>query len=211
MGTLWPNVVNLSRNTEYQEKQRRYWPNTSLNVWMDIVKHAGKTRFIFSHLCQLLLLRWTDVFMLRTFLEAATYPGQPLEQLSTQMKWYISFSSEEISDLQNLLNILDPMELLFTKLGSETSSSIHLVVPTLLVSLLELSLPIWAHLTVFLFFLGSSQYFGAYQREPRGSWLCFCQSVVLSDPWVLWQCSRLQEEEWLPGNLLDDCLFVSIS
>ena len=76
------------------------------------------------------------MFLLRTFLEAATHEARPLEKLSSEMKWFISFSTEEISDLQKLYNILNPMESLFTKLGSETSSSVHLVVPTLLVSIL---------------------------------------------------------------------------
>ena len=80
--------------------------------------------------------RWTDVYLLRTFLEAATHEAKPLERLSSEMKWYISFSDEEISDLQKLYQILNPMESLFTKLGSETSSSVYLVVPTLLVSVL---------------------------------------------------------------------------
>ena len=80
------------------------------------------------------MFRWTDVFLLRKFLEAASYEGKPLERLSKEMQWFISFTSEEISDLQQLLSILGPMEELFTKLGSETHSSVHLVVPTLLVS-----------------------------------------------------------------------------
>ena len=82
----------------------------------------------------ILVFRWTDVFLLRTFLEAASYDGNPLEKLSKEMQWFISFTSEEISDLRQLLSILGPMEELFTKLGSETHSSVHLVVPTLLVS-----------------------------------------------------------------------------
>ena len=82
------------------------------------------------------VVRWTDVFLLKTFLEAATHEAKPLELLSLEMKWYISFTAEEIADLQKLYSILSPMESLFTKLGSETSSSVHLVVPTLLVSVL---------------------------------------------------------------------------
>ena len=74
------------------------------------------------------------MFLLRTFLEAATWEGKPLEKLSTQMKWFIEFSDEEIADLQKLYQLLEPMESLFTKLGSESQSTIHLLLPTLQVS-----------------------------------------------------------------------------
>ena len=50
------------------------------------------------------------------------------------MKWFIEFSDVEIADLQKLYNLLEPMETLFTKLGSESLSTIQLVLPTLLVS-----------------------------------------------------------------------------
>ena len=79
--------------------------------------------------------RWTDVFLLKTFLEAAMWEGKPLQKLSTQMKWFIEFSDEEIADLQKLYQLLEPMESLFTKLGSESLSTIHLLLPTLLVSI----------------------------------------------------------------------------
>ena len=78
--------------------------------------------------------RWTDVALLKTFLEAAMWEGKPLAKLSTEMNWFLEFSDVEIADLQKLYNLLEPMETLFTKLGSETSSTIQLVLPTLLVS-----------------------------------------------------------------------------
>ena len=78
--------------------------------------------------------RWTDVALLKTFLEAAMWEGKPLVKLSTEMKWFIEFSDVEIADLQKLYNLLEPMETLFTKLGSESLSTIQLVLPTLLVS-----------------------------------------------------------------------------
>ena len=78
--------------------------------------------------------RWTDVALLKTFLEAAMWEGKPLVKLSTEMNWFLEFSDVEIADLQKLYQLLEPMETLFTKLGSETSSTIQLVLPTLLVS-----------------------------------------------------------------------------
>ena len=71
--------------------------------------------------------------MLKTFIKAAEWPGKPLEILSEQMKWFISFNKEEIDAMKKLFSLLHPMECLFTKLGSEKESTIHLVVPTLLV------------------------------------------------------------------------------
>ena len=140
-GILWLNVENLWRNIVFPPKPRRYWHNITPSVWMASVRPAGKSQLMTIEISlPIFLFRWTDVFLLRTFLDAANYEGKPLDRLSTEMKWFITFSPEEISDLQKLLQLLDPLEMLFTKLGSETHSSIHLVVPTLLVSI-ELSLP----------------------------------------------------------------------
>ena len=93
--------------------------------------------------------------MLRTWIKAAKWEGKPLERLSSQMKWFISFTTEEIDDMEKLLLLLDPMERLFTRLGSQSQSSIHLVVPTLLVSVIVFSLLV--NLTLTLSYLGSSQ------------------------------------------------------
>ena len=48
---------------------------------------------------------------------------------------YIIFTEEEIEDLSKLLSMLDPMERLFVTLGSEKESTLHLVVPTLKVTI----------------------------------------------------------------------------
>ena len=85
--------------------------------------------------------------MLKTWIKAAKWEGKPLERLSNEMKWYISFSTEEIDDMEKLLLLLDPMEKLFTRLGSQSQSSIHLVVPTLLVSVIVSSLLVYLSLT----------------------------------------------------------------
>ena len=47
---------------------------------------------------------------------------------------FIEFTEEEIDDLVKLLSMLEPMERLFVKLGAETESTLHLVVPTLKVT-----------------------------------------------------------------------------
>ena len=73
--------------------------------------------------------------MLKSFVRAAKDPNLPLMKLSNEMKWDIEFSRKEISDLEKLLGILDPLEELFLRLGSERESTIHLVVPTIKVKI----------------------------------------------------------------------------
>ena len=76
------------------------------------------------------MFRWTDVIMLEVFIEAAEDPKQPLYHLSVHMEWGITFSNQEVKELQKLMSIIGPMEKLFCQLNSETSSAIHLVYPT---------------------------------------------------------------------------------
>ena len=76
------------------------------------------------------MLRWTDIIMLEVFLEAANDPKQPLYHLSVHMQWGITFSNQEIKELEKLMSIMRPMEKLFCQLNSEISSAIHLVYPT---------------------------------------------------------------------------------
>ena len=68
--------------------------------------------------------------MLEVFLEAANHPKQPLYQLTIEMKWGITFSIQEIRELEKLMSIMSPMEKMFCKLNSEKISTIHLVFPT---------------------------------------------------------------------------------
>ena len=67
-------------------------------------------------------------------MKAANAEGEPLRKMSNEMKWYIEFNEVEIQEMTKLLDMLEPMEQLFAKLGGELSSNIHLVVPTLKVS-----------------------------------------------------------------------------
>ena len=90
----------------------------------------------------ILVFRWTDVFLLRTFLEAASYDGNPLEKLSKEMQWFISFTSEEISDLQQLLSILGPMEELFYEAWERDSFLCPSSCANTIGELIELSLPL---------------------------------------------------------------------
>ena len=66
------------------------------------------------------MFRWTDIIMLEVFLEAANHPKQPLYHLTIEMKWGITFSIQEIRELEKM----------FCKLNSEKISTIHLVFPT---------------------------------------------------------------------------------
>ena len=76
------------------------------------------------------MFRWTDIIMLEVFLEAANHPKQPLYHLTIEMKWGITFSIQEIRELEKLMSIMSPMEKMFCKLNSEKISTIHLVFPT---------------------------------------------------------------------------------
>lgn len=73
--------------------------------------------------------------MLRSFIRAAKDENLPLLKLSHSMKWDIEFSRREISDLEKLLSVLDPLEELFVRLGSESQSTMHLVLPTIVVNI----------------------------------------------------------------------------
>ena len=72
--------------------------------------------------------------MLRSFLQAAKDDNLPLMKLSLTMKWDIEFSQTEIMNMEKLLSVLEPLEQLFVRLGSESESTIQLVVPTIKVS-----------------------------------------------------------------------------
>ena len=76
--------------------------------------------------------------MLRVFLEAANHPNNPLQHLNLEMKWGITFSRHEISELEKLSRIMGPMETIFSKLNSEKVSTIHLVYPTVKVTLFSM-------------------------------------------------------------------------
>ena len=76
------------------------------------------------------MFRWTDVIMLEVFIEAANHPEQPLYRLSIHMQWNITFSNQEIKELEKLMSIMGPMEKLFCQLNSEKTSALHLVYPT---------------------------------------------------------------------------------
>ena len=73
--------------------------------------------------------------MLRSFIRAAKHENLPLTKMSLQMKWDIEFSRKEISDMEKLLSVLETLEQLFVRLGSESESTIHLVVPTIKVNI----------------------------------------------------------------------------
>ena len=76
------------------------------------------------------MFRWTDIIMLEVFLEAANHPKEPIYHLNIEMKWGITFSIQEIWELEKLMSIMGPMEKMFSKLNSEKTSTIQLVFPT---------------------------------------------------------------------------------
>ena len=70
------------------------------------------------------------MIMLETFIEAANHPSQPLYHLNIEMQWGITFSRQEILELEKLMSIMRPMEKMFSQLNSENTSTIHMVFPT---------------------------------------------------------------------------------
>ena len=73
--------------------------------------------------------------MLRSFLSAANHENLPIQKLRLAMKWDIEFSRVEIADMEKLLSVLEPLQKLFVRLGSESESTVHLVVPTIRVNI----------------------------------------------------------------------------
>ena len=71
------------------------------------------------------------MIMLETFIEAANHPKQPLYHLNIEMQWGITFSRQEILELEKLMSIMRPMEKMFSQLNSENTSTIHMVFPTI--------------------------------------------------------------------------------
>ena len=67
--------------------------------------------------------------MIRALLEVAELPDSPLTRLSLAMKWQIQFSTHDISELKKFVQIMGPMERLFSQLNSELESTIHLCYP----------------------------------------------------------------------------------
>ena len=73
--------------------------------------------------------------MLTVFLEAANHPEQPLVKLNLEMNWGITFSRQEIGELEKLMSIMGPMHKLFAQLNAEKTSTLHLVYPIVKVNL----------------------------------------------------------------------------
>ena len=72
--------------------------------------------------------------MMRTFLEVSRAPGNLLGQVSDHMKWGVTFSAQDINELQKFVSLMDPIERVFSGLNSEKEATLHLVIPFLKVS-----------------------------------------------------------------------------
>ena len=72
--------------------------------------------------------------MMRTFLEVSRAPGDLLGQVSDHMKWGVTFSAQDINELQKFVSLMDPIERVFSGLNSEKEATLHLVIPFLKVS-----------------------------------------------------------------------------
>ena len=69
--------------------------------------------------------------MCRCFLHLLRYPGDPLGQMLRHFSaWKIApLSASEIEQLEKFLQIMDPLERLFSKLNAERTATIHRVYP----------------------------------------------------------------------------------
>ena len=76
--------------------------------------------------------------MVSTPVECAKYPGEPLFRLSEEMSWGIHFSRQDIAELEKFLEIMGPLEKLFSSLDSEKSSTIQKVYPSIKVKMMSL-------------------------------------------------------------------------
>ena len=74
---------------------------------------------------------WSDVQMVRELVACAKHDGDPLYRLNECMKWGITFSPFEISELEKFLHILGPLETLFNSLDSDQKSTIQKVYPSI--------------------------------------------------------------------------------
>ena len=80
---------------------------------------------------------WSDIRMVKELVLCAKHDGNPLFRLSESMKWGISFSPFEISELEKFLHICGPLETLFSSLDSDQKSTIQKVYPSIQVEPLE--------------------------------------------------------------------------
>ena len=69
--------------------------------------------------------------MVATMVEAYRYEGNPLNRLSTSMKWGITFGENEIQELEKYMEIIGPLEQLFNSLNAEKSSNIQKIYPSI--------------------------------------------------------------------------------
>ena len=72
--------------------------------------------------------------MVRTFVDALTAEGDPIHVLNKTMggkRWNITFSRRDVADLQCFLQLMGPLEKLFTELNAEFEPTIHLLFPTI--------------------------------------------------------------------------------
>ena len=78
--------------------------------------------------------------MMRVFLVAVKYKGDPITKLIEEMKWdkgnspIHPFSDLEIQNLEIYFCMMDPIEVLFSQLNSENQATLHLVYPSIQVN-----------------------------------------------------------------------------
>ena len=77
----------------------------------------------------LILIRWTDIIMIRIFLRVAKEPDDLLAQLNNLGNWGKTFSSDDIIEITKFYTIMDPMEDLFSSLNSSKEATLHRVAP----------------------------------------------------------------------------------
>ena len=81
------------------------------NIW--IIYH------LIAILTCVFFLRWTDIIMIRGFLEAAKLQDNPVNQLCKHMDWSLVFTQEDLGNLNIFLSLMGRSEFLFSKLNSE--------------------------------------------------------------------------------------------
>ena len=73
--------------------------------------------------------------MIVRLLEAWHTEGNPLDKYAVYTGWKIDFTSRDIHELEKFVTLMGPFNVLFSKLNADHESTIHLVYPTVLVSI----------------------------------------------------------------------------
>ena len=74
--------------------------------------------------------------MINSLLDAWFAEGCPLDQYCHYTQWGIYFTKDDIAEMQKFQTLMTPLATLFSRLNADHESTLHLVYPSLKVTLL---------------------------------------------------------------------------